>query len=339
MEAFRFDTRTKRRIEWLWKPFIQRAAINLLTGGPGTGKSTIACDIAAALSTGRPLPGETQEEANKRGILKTLILNAEDDPDDTTLWRLENQGADTTKIYSVLIPEPIGVEQTKWLHGFVEKEGVSLVVVDPVQAWIGSETDMYRPNHMRAWGNQFKALCVTTGVTVLWVRHRRKGDADDHNNINSGLGSIDLSGIVRSELGAIVTKRGSKITRIKGNVGRLNDTAHYEVKDTGDPANDHGQLHWTTGVAQEEPKKGGRKHNEAVAWLVNVLSAGPAPCTQLVADCNRLTGVSETLIREAAKEVVVGEWRGKVKYWRLRTPADKDVQPDIDDKAPDTPGE
>lgn len=311
----------RRKVEWLWKPFIHKGVVNLLTGGPGTGKSTIACDIAAALSTGRPLPGETDGEAKTRGILRTWLLNAEDDPNDTIGWRADNQGADSNRIFVTAQGQPIDKQGAADIIDFVRANNIALVVVDPIQAWIGQETDMYRPNHMRAWGNLFREICQLTGTTVLWVRHRRKGDADDHNSINSGLGSIDLSGIVRSEIGAMVTKKGSKITRIKGSVGPTNSTLYYQIMPT---ENDHGQLKWSGAVRQETPKAD-NKSNGVQEWLIGQLVDGPKPTSDLTNAATKLYGCSKETVRLAAKEVAVLEKVDSKWMWRLRTPRDVDA--------------
>lgn len=323
-DGYRSDTYELKRYEWLWRPFIPRHEITLLTGGPGTGKSTIACDIAAALSRGRPLPGETAETAEQRGVLKTFILNAEDDPERTICWRLENQGADRTKIWIKPQGEPISAADAKEIAAAIKGNGIDLLIVDPVQAWIGNDTDMYRPNHVRAWGNLFRDICAATGVTVVWVRHRRKGDADDHNTINSGLGSIDFSGIVRSEIGAIITKKGSKITRIKGSVGRTNDSLFYEIQETD---NEHGQLHWSGAISREAPPPS-EKQSKLQTWIIAQLMGGPRDGAEII-DAAKELGYGRTTVQNAANDVAIKETNGRRSMWRLRTPKDGNVQHDI----------
>ncbi len=326
--AFKYSSVKKRRIEWLWHPFIQKGAINLLTGGPGTGKSTIACDIAAALSRGRPLPGESPAIAQARGIHKTWLFNAEDDPEDTIIWRLCNQDADLDKIYGRPISGPINFDIIKEMKAFILKESISLVVVDPVQAWIPADTDMHRANQMREWGNLFRTLCQETGCTVIWVRHRRKGDADDAGSINSGLGSIDMSGIVRSEIGAVATKKGSKIVRIKGSVGQTGLELSYSIEPTGEPNNDHGQLHWSGSISKVQPteKVGRAKPNPEATWLIGLLSDGPRP-VQSIMEAGKRLGYSESTLYRRANDLTVSFNEGKTGYWRLRTPADDFEQP------------
>lgn len=318
-------------VQWLWQSFIQRGTINLITAAPGVGKSTVTCEIAAALSTGKPLPGEDPAHAAERGIVKTLMLNAEDDPEDTISWRLRNQGADRSKIWRATHVEPIGEKAAKDIFDLCRSEGIGLITLDPVQAWIGADTDMYRPNHVRAWGNIFKNLCAATGATVLWVRHRRKGDADDHNSLNSGLGSIDFSGIVRCELSITEVKakgadRACKIQRIKGNIGKRPEPLYYEIKDTSEPDNVHGQLIWAHDVKEypKEPRgkavsKGNNAQNAIIQYLIN----GPKPSNYVIDYVERLTGAKKSTIYNAAEEVVVAEDGPGGKYWRLKAPADR----------------
>lgn len=242
-----------KEIEFLWYPFIQKGNLNMLTGEPGSGKSTIICDIAAALSVGRRLPHETNDEAERHnpGVVKTLILNAEDGFEDTIKWRLRNQGADMDKIAIVTDGEKIDEAYIKDVFNFIREHDIGLLVVDPIQAWTGSELDIHRANHTRAWTNLFKALPTTT----LFCRHMRKGNADDQNTINSGLGSIDLTGAVRSEIRARVNKGADTrvLERIKGNVGPMRKLT-YSIKGTEDPRNVHGQLSWSGEIIQTKEK-------------------------------------------------------------------------------------
>ena len=71
------------KIEWLWPGRLALGKISLLEGDPGLGKSTLTLEIAARLSTGRPLPGGR--------ILPptgSLFLSAEDGVADTIVPRL-----------------------------------------------------------------------------------------------------------------------------------------------------------------------------------------------------------------------------------------------------------
>ena len=51
---------------WLWPNRIPLGAITLLEGDPGQGKSTITYDLAARVSSGRPLPSCANVRATPR---------------------------------------------------------------------------------------------------------------------------------------------------------------------------------------------------------------------------------------------------------------------------------
>lgn len=239
----RADEGTFKEIEFLWFPFIQKDNLNMLTGDPGAGKSTFICEFAASLSKARPMPGEKDTEAKARGPLNTLILNAEDGFEDTIKWRLRNQDADMTRVWVETTGQTIDAALIKELFNFIRAKDIALLVVDPIQAWIGGDTDMHKANHTRAWTNQFRELPCTT----LFCRHMRKSGPDDRSPaMYGGLGSIDLTGAVRSEIRASAP-RGQQyrtIERIKGNVGPMM-TIKYYIEDTLDPRNKHGKLRWS----------------------------------------------------------------------------------------------
>ena len=46
-----------QQVQWLWEPYIPFAKITIIQGDPGEGKTTLALRLAAACSTGEPLPG------------------------------------------------------------------------------------------------------------------------------------------------------------------------------------------------------------------------------------------------------------------------------------------
>ena len=54
--AIRLNSLTKRPTEWLWPRRIPIGKVTLLVGDPGLGKSLVALDIAARVSTGAPWP-------------------------------------------------------------------------------------------------------------------------------------------------------------------------------------------------------------------------------------------------------------------------------------------
>src|SRR5215471_17221816 len=80
-----------QKVEWLWPGYLPRGMLVLLDGDPGLGKSFLTLDIAARLSSGRPMPGEEKHRVPPQHV---LLLNAEDDLSRTVQPRLTALGAE-----------------------------------------------------------------------------------------------------------------------------------------------------------------------------------------------------------------------------------------------------
>lgn len=80
-------------IRWLWKGWMAKGKLHILAGAPGTGKTTIALALAAAVTRGAPFPDGAQGEPGN-----VLIWSGEDDPADTLVPRLMAAGADLQRI-------------------------------------------------------------------------------------------------------------------------------------------------------------------------------------------------------------------------------------------------
>jgi len=311
----------KRPIEWLWKPFIQTRAINLLTGDPGSGKSTIVCDIAAALSRGRALPGDPP--GLQRPPMNTWIMNGEDAMDDTIAWRLDNQGADPKRVLITDQAQAIDLSLAQEIGRTIERCEVRLLVVDPLQSWMGSEVDMNRANETREWASLLRHVALRTGCAIVFVRHRRKGAPGD-NKLYSGLGSVDITGFARVETGAIVGTNGQRhIQRIKGSVGPTGKALKYDILPSGEEGNDHGVLKWGAEFVEETSIKVNRTPKalkKATDWLQDALKEGPMRAQELIQRA-RAAGLSERTLARAKLGVAEsiqlrsGEW-----IWRLLAP-------------------
>ena len=84
-----FDSVQITERQYIFTPYIPKRCVTLLQGDPQSGKSTLVRAIAAALSSGLPLPpnGETREP------IRVLLNNAEDDFASVTVPHLKKLGA------------------------------------------------------------------------------------------------------------------------------------------------------------------------------------------------------------------------------------------------------
>src|SRR5437867_2551040 len=136
MQAQRVSELTSEAVSWLWRLWLAFGKLALLDGDPGLGKSLIALDLCARLSTGRPMPDNTPGP----GVCNCLVLEAEDGQKDTVRPRLHALGADLARVFVVRRGEsddlPRLPSQIRELEAVVKQTQARLLVIDPVVAFL-----------------------------------------------------------------------------------------------------------------------------------------------------------------------------------------------------------
>jgi hypothetical protein len=188
-------------IRWLWAGRIPRGKVTLLVGDPGSGKSFASLAISAALTHGRPLPGD-----NEGGEPTSVIVwNGEDGIADTIRVRAELCGAKLDRVHVVEAtldeggsPVPFGLKDLRLLAEEIERRGdVGMVVIDPIAALLGG-VDAHRDVEVRAALQPLAELATLSGVAVVVGMHLRKSEAA--RSLYRVGGSIGFVGIARSVL-------------------------------------------------------------------------------------------------------------------------------------------
>src|SRR3954467_10769866 len=95
MRLQRISQLTPQSVAWLWPERLALGKLAILDGDPGLGKSLLALDLCARLSTGRPFP----DGSPSPGPANALVLNGEDGPEDTVRPRLQSLGADLERVF------------------------------------------------------------------------------------------------------------------------------------------------------------------------------------------------------------------------------------------------
>ena len=132
-------------VQWLWYPYIPLGKLTILQGDPGEGKTSFILAVIAALTRGDPLP-ECERAAEPMNV---IYQTAEDGLADTIKPRLESACADCTR---VLVIDEGKRELTLCdarLEEAIRRTGAKLIVLDPLQAYLGSDVDMHRANEVR----------------------------------------------------------------------------------------------------------------------------------------------------------------------------------------------
>lgn len=182
------------KIQWVWYPYIPYGKITVVQGDPGEGKTTFVLALIALLTKGEPLP----EEENAVEPINVIYQTAEDGLADTIKPRLLSVGADCER---VLVIDENEIELTlsdERLEQAIRQTGAKVIVLDPIQAYLGGDVDMHRANEIRPIMKRLALLAERTGCAVILIGHMNKmGGA---KSAYRGLGSIDIRAAVRSVL-------------------------------------------------------------------------------------------------------------------------------------------
>ena len=180
-------------VEWLWKPYLPFGKLSVLQGNPGEGKTYFAMHLAAACTNGKLLPNMERMEP-----FNVIYQTAEDGLGDTVKPRLTEAGADLDR---VLVIDDSDVQLTlsdERIEKAIVENNARLVIIDPIQAYLGADVDMNRANEVRPIFMRLGQVAQRTGCAILLIGHLNK--AAGMQSLQRGLGSIDIAAAVRSVL-------------------------------------------------------------------------------------------------------------------------------------------
>ena len=184
-----------KEVEWLWYPYIPYGKITIVEGDPGEGKTTLVLKLAAALSRGLPLPCDDDKEYEPIHI---IYQTAEDGIEDTIKPRLEKAGADCSMIRVIdETDKELSMTDDRLEQAIIET-GARLIILDPIQAYIGATVDMHRANEIRPVLKHLGIIAEKHNCAIILIGHMNK--ASGSKSTYRGLGSIDIQATARSVL-------------------------------------------------------------------------------------------------------------------------------------------
>ena len=178
-------------VDWLWKPYLPFGKLSVLQGNPGEGKTYFAMHLAAACTNGKLMPNMERLEP-----FNVIYQTAEDGLGDTVKPRLIEAGADLDR---VLVIDDSDVQLTlsdERIEKAIIENNARLVIIDPIQAYLGADVDMNRANEVRPIFMRLGQVAQRTGCAILLIGHLNK--AAGMQSLQRGLGSIDIAAAVRS---------------------------------------------------------------------------------------------------------------------------------------------
>jgi hypothetical protein len=173
-----------QEVRWLWEKRIPLGKITILDGDPGMGKSLLAINVAARVSTGHPMPDGTP--GTRGGV---ILIAPEDGAGDTLRPRLEVAGGDPSHILLLNTVEGLDAKKAKVsdrpfslsrdlevLEGAIKRTQAVLVILDPLMAVLGHNIDSSRDQDVREIFTPLAHLAERTDCAVLIIRHLTKLD-------------------------------------------------------------------------------------------------------------------------------------------------------------------
>lgn len=219
-----------QEVKWLWYPFIPFGKLIIIQGDPGDGKSTLILNIAASLSRGEKL----EESMDIAEPLNVIYQTAEDGLADTVKPRLEQARADCKRISIIDESEKSVTMVDDRLEEAIRKQNAKLLILDPIQAYLGGDTDMNRANEAREMTKKLGGIAERTGCAIVLIGHMNKGGGA--KAAYRGMGSIDFFAVARSVVlvGRIEGQENVRaVIQIKNNLAPFGHSKAFELTQDG----------------------------------------------------------------------------------------------------------
>ena len=217
-------------VDWLWYPFIPYGKLTIIQGDPGDGKTTLILNIAARLSKGEGLDNDMKVTEPVNIIYQT----AEDGLADTVKPRLELAEAVCERIMVIDETEKSLSMIDERLETAIKQTGARVLILDPIQAYLGGTMDMNRANEARDMTKRLSLLAEKYKCAILLIGHMNK--AGGNKAAYRGMGSIDFFAVARSVLlvGRIEGEPDLRaVVQIKNNLAAFGHSKAFRLTETG----------------------------------------------------------------------------------------------------------
>jgi hypothetical protein len=298
---------------YLWRPYLQLGAVNLLVGDYDMGKTWVACAIAASQTRGWQFPDpRTGKPAD--GVLEpsnVLYFTAENDPA-TIRFRIDRLGGDPDRVFiwdtSVKpLPKLSEIDQLDAAFGEVAPRSA---IFDPIQSGLDHRRNMDKANEVRPLLDALAGLARKHTCAILGLGHLNKatGMQAKHRII----GSIDFGAAPRSILVAAPLRSAGPdhrvLVHLKSSVSRKGRALGYVLE--GEDQNV--EFTWTGAVdvdldellAAPRSERTDSKTDQAVEFLREFLTSGEKT-REAISEAAEARGISDGAIKRASQTLKV----------------------------------
>jgi len=153
---------------------------------------------------------------------------------DTVKPRLETAGADCERILVIDESDKSLSMSDERLEYALKQTGVRLLILDPIQAYLGSGMDMNRANEARDMTKKLGALAEKYKCAIVLIGHMNK--AAGNKAAYRGMGSIDFFAVARSVLlvGRVEGQPDIRaVVQIKNNLAAFGHPKAFRLSENG----------------------------------------------------------------------------------------------------------
>lgn len=322
------------QIEWLLYPFIPFGKVTIIQGDPGEGKTTMVLQIIAKLTRGEPilLNKKSQKEAQqdseenlKQEVLSqdnpiqpvnVIYQTAEDGLGDTIKPRLLAAGADCSRVLVIDDREqPLTMLDVR-LEEAIMQTKARMVVLDPIQGFLGTDVDMHRANEIRPLMKRVAVLAEKYHCAIILIGHMNKNS--NGKSSYRGLGSIDFQAAARSVLivGRMKDEPETRVMcHVKSSLAPEGKSVAFRLdKETG--------FQWIGeyDISADDLLSGdarGQKSRIAKEFLLDILADGGMAQKKIEEEASK-QGIKKKTLRNAKQELEIDSVkRGNQWFWIL----------------------
>jgi hypothetical protein len=331
------DLKPAKAVEWLAISRIPRAAVTLLIGEEGIGKSLLWVWLVVAITTGKALP---EFGIPARDPARVILVLTEDDWQTTVLPRLEVAGAKISMV-QVICTEDDGSGSPIFprdLH-LVYEASPAMLVVDAWLDTVPHDLKVADPQQARIALHPYKDVATQTGAAVVLVTHANRVQSPNARDRYGG--TYALRQKARMSLFALENEDGRLVVGPdKANLSVPVPATVFGKQSIQvfDPTPDSDgtvpkliyveqsdatiREHLIESYATEHDGDDGGG-GEVLVWLSEFLSQGPRPANDVL-ETGLTHGFKDKRVRTAKRKLaVVAKQTGKQWFWCLPRDAHK----------------
>ena len=313
-------------IQWSWKHYLPKGCLTLIAGPGGSGKSTVALNLAATTTNCGNWP-----DGSKCEIAENVLLwSSEDDAETILVPRLMAMGANPNKVGIISTVKTaqgrLPFDPARDIEGLKKAvraiENVGLIVIDPIVNCITG--DAHRANDVRRNLSPIVELARELGCAVIGITHFAKG-SEKRVPSERVLGSTAFTDFARMVLTCMKDEKSARcvFTRIKTNIAPLGGGFEYRLErkevakgieaqyvEWDEPL--EGSARDILATVSHDEASGGTKQEDTIKDAVELIGVWLQGGVEVLSEDLRLKAIQHQITEYAYRKAL--KWLGVVPY-------------------------